>query len=129
MRNVPYVLLAALLAFGVDILIAALAMRFSGVPKGFPPFTSLPILSGVLGGFLLASLVYAVLRLTSTHPDQIFFFVAITALAISFALPVRLSFTHSKRFAGVTPAAQMALAVMHSVIAASAVTPLPRSYR
>jgi putative flippase GtrA len=109
-------------------MIAAAGMRFTGVPKGFPPFTSLPILSGVVGGFLLASVVYAILRLVSSQPDRAFFFAAIIALALSFALPLRLSFTKSKRFAGVTPAAQMVLALMHTVVATSVVTVLTRSH-
>jgi hypothetical protein len=35
-----------------------------------------------------------------------FLFVAVCALALSFALPIRLSFTKSHRFAGVTPSGQ-----------------------
>jgi uncharacterized membrane protein len=128
MRTLLVVVPVAILAFLVDYLIAAAAMRFTGVPKGFPPFTFLPILSGVIGGFLLASLAYAIIRLISSQPDRTFLLIAIIALAVSFALPLRLSFTKSKRFAGATPAAQMVLALMHTVIATSAVTVLTRSH-
>jgi hypothetical protein len=53
--------------------------------------------------------------------------VSIGILALSFMLPLRLSFTKSKRLAGVTPSAQMTLAPMHTVIAAAAVTVLTRT--
>ncbi len=119
----------ALTAAGTFLLIrlmAAVAVRFTGVPKGFPPFTTLPLLSGVLGGFLCASAVYALVRTVSSQPDRVFFFVSIAFLALSFALPLRLSFTKSPRFSGVTPAAQMTLALMHTVIATAAITVLTR---
>lgn len=119
-----YILCAASIVFLADILIGQLAIRITGVPKDFPPFTALPILSGVAGGFILAAITYAVLRQVTADADRILFFVAIAALAISFALPLRLSFTKSKRFAGVTPAAQMFLALMHTAVAAGAVTAL-----
>ncbi len=106
--------------------LSAVAIKLTGVPSGFPPFTSLPLLSGVAGGFLGASAVYAVVRASAAHPDRVFFFIAITFLALSFALPLRLSFTKSHRFAGVTPAAQMTLALFHTIIAASSVTALTR---
>jgi hypothetical protein len=48
----------------------------------------------------------------------------IGALALSFALPLRLSFTKSHRFAGVTPSAQAMLVLMHTVIATVAVVTL-----
>ncbi len=115
---------AALVVFLLDTLLAQIALRVTEVPKGFPPFTALPILSGVVGGFLLAAITYAVLQLVTPQANRVFFFVAIAALALSFALPIRLSFTKSARFAGVTPAAQMFLALMHTVVATGAVTAL-----
>ena len=115
---------AALAVFSLDTLLAQIALRITGVPKGFPPFTALPILSGVIGGFLLAAITYAVLQLITPQANRLMFFIAIAALALSFALPIRLSFTKSKRFAGVTPAAQMFLALMHTVVATGAVTAL-----
>jgi hypothetical protein len=44
-------------------------------------------------------------------------FIAVGVLALSFALPLRLSFAESDRFAGVTPSAQMVLVLMHTVVA------------
>jgi hypothetical protein len=102
-------------------------MRFSGVPKGFPPFTALPLLSGVCGGFLGACIIYAFIRRFSEQPDRTFFFVSIAVLALSFLLPLRLSFTRSARFVGVTPAAQMILALLHTVIATAAVSVLTKT--
>ena len=124
-----YFLGAALLVWGLETLIAQFALRITGVPKGFPPFTTLPLLSGVVGGFLLAAMAYAVIGLVAAHPHRVFFFVAIATLALSFALPLRLSFTKSKRFAGVTPSAQMFLALMHTVVATGAVTALTTARR
>jgi len=72
----------------------------------------------------MASLTYAVLKLVSAHPEKMFLFVAVGALALSFALPLRLSFTKSHRFAGVTPSAQAMLVLMHTVVATVAVVTL-----
>ena len=120
-------MITAVGTYAIVSLIAVVAMRATGVPKGFPPFTSLPLLSGVAGGFVGAAIVYSVIRLLSARPDRTFFFIALVTLAISFALPLRLSFTKSKRFAGVTPAAQMALVLLHTVIATAAVSVLTRT--
>jgi hypothetical protein len=64
------------------------------------------------------------LKLVSGHPERMFLFVAVGALALSFALPLRLSFTKSPRFAGVTPSAQAMLVLMHTVVATVAVVTL-----
>ena len=124
MRTISLTLLAALLAFVVDSLIGFAALRYTQVPKNFPPFTLLPILSGAVGGALFASLCYALIRAVSKQPEKLFLFVAVAVLALSFGLPIRLSFTKSPRFAGVTPAAQMALVLMHTVVATICVTTL-----
>lgn len=116
-RTLLSMLVAICLAFAVDYLIAQAGLRFTQVPKAFPPFTFLPILSGAVGGAVLATLTYAIIRAVSSQPDRTFLFVAIAALAVSFALPLRLSFTRSARFAGVTPTAQMILVLMHTVVA------------
>ncbi len=126
MKTISFVVLAAVTTFFVVWGIAALARNVTGVPRDFPPFTALPLLSGVAAGFCGAAAVYAIVRASSTNPDRVFFFVAITFLALSFALPIRLSFTKSRRFAGVTPAAQMTLAFLHTIIATSSVTALTR---
>ena len=123
-RVVLLMLIACTFAFAIDIMIALAGLRFTNVPSDFPPFTLLPILSGCVGGVVMASLTYAVLKLVSAHPERMFLFVAVGALALSFALPLRLSFTKSHRFAGVTPSAQAMLVLMHTVVATVAVVML-----
>ena len=126
MRSTTAIVLAAAVTFALVWCVAQIAMETTGVPDGFPPFTTLPILSGVVGGFLGASAVYALVRALTLNPNRVFFFVAIGFLALSFGLPLRLSFTHSPRFKGVTSAAQMTLALLHTLIATSAVAVLTR---
>ncbi len=117
MRAVYLTLAAATIAFVIDLLIGIAAVKLTRVPQDFPPFTALPILSGAVGGAVLASLVYAGLRAISREPDRLFFFVSLAFFALSLSLPLRLSFTRSLRFQGVTPAAQMVLVLMHAVVA------------
>ena len=107
--------------------LANVALRVTGVPKAFPPFTVLPLLSGVVGGFVGASAVYLLLTSISVNPNRSMFFVSIFVLALSFGLPLRLSFTKSPRFAGVTPSAQMVLALLHSAVATAAICVLTTS--
>jgi hypothetical protein len=104
-RTVVLTLVAGSLACVVDLLIALVGFRFTPVPRDFPPFTLLPILAGTMSRAVLASLSYALIQAVSRQPEQTFLFVAVVALVLSFALPLRLSFTTSARFAGVTPAA------------------------
>ncbi len=127
MKIIATVTLVGLASFVIVWCIARVAMRVTGVPNGFPPFTTLPLLSGVAGGFLGASVVFAVVKTSAANPDRMFFFIAIGFLALSFGLPLRLSFTHSHRFAGATPAAQMTLAPLHTTIATAAVAVLTRT--
>jgi hypothetical protein len=129
MRTSLLIAIAALTAFLVDYGVAQVALRITGVPKDFPPFTLLPILSGVIGGFLFGSVAYAIIRASFVRPERVFLFVAVTALALSFSLPLRLSFTKSRRFAGATPAAQIALVLMHSVVASATTIALTRVIR
>jgi hypothetical protein len=124
LRVVLLMLFACTFAFAIDIMIALAGLRFTNVPSDFPPFTLLPILSGCVGGVVMAALTYAVLKAVSTQPERMFLFVAVCALALSFALPLRLSFTKSPRFAGVTPSAQAILVLMHTVVATVAVVTL-----
>jgi hypothetical protein len=121
------ILAVALSTFALEYLLGTAAMRFTGVPKGFPPFTPLPILSGVVGGFVLGTSAYVVVKGMSSDPNRTFLLIAVAALALSFALPIRLSFTKSKRFTGVTPSAEMVLALMHTVLATSVVSVLTRA--
>ena len=58
-----------------------------------------------------------VLGRMSPTPDRLFFFVTLAVFACSLALPLRLSFTRSQRFAGVTTSAQMVLVLMHAIVA------------
>ena len=102
LRTLILTLTAGAIALVLDLAIGAAAPRFTRVPPGFPPFTFLPILSGAVGGAILASAVYSILKLTARNPDRAFFFVALAAFALSLGLPLRLSFTRSHRFAGVT---------------------------
>jgi len=124
LRTITLTLLAGTVALIVDLAIGAAAPRFTHVPKDFPPFTFLPILSGTFGGAILASIVYSLLKAFVKQPDRTFFFVAAATLALSFALPLRLSFTQSHRFAGVTTSAQMVLILMHTVVATVSVVTL-----
>ena len=124
LRVAALMLFACTFAFAIDIMIALAGLRFTHVPSDFPPFTLLPILSGCVGGVVMASLAYAVLKLVSARPEKMFLFVAVGTLALSFALPLRLSFTKSHRFAGVTPSAQAMLVLMHTVVARIAVVTL-----
>ncbi len=117
LRAMLFSALAIGLAFGIDLLIGRAGVRFAQVPKDFPPFTALPILSGAAGGIVLASIGYAIAQAVSERPHRTFLLIAIVALAISFALPLRLSVTKSRRFAGVTPTAQIILVLMHTIVA------------
>lgn len=117
LRTVFLTVVAAALAFALDMALASLALRLTRVPAGFPPFTTLPILSGAIGGAVGASLVYSLLRATSRQPERAFFFVTLVVFVLSMGLPLRLSFTRSARFAGVTPSAQAVLILMHAVVA------------
>ncbi len=126
MKTVSSVVLTAVTTFFVVCGIAALARNVTGVPKDFPPFTALPLLSGVVGGFCGGAAVYAIVRASSTNPDRAFLFITVSFLALSFALPIRLSFTTSRRFAGATPSAQMMLVLLHTVVATSTVIALTR---
>lgn len=112
--------LASALAFAITYPVARASVNLTGVPSDFPPFTALPILSGVVVGPLMATAVYAALRPVSadiTQVDRLFFFVTLASLILSLALPLRLSFTQSQRFAGVTPSAQMILVLLHVIVA------------
>lgn len=128
LRTVLLTLLAGTVSLIADWMIGAAASRLTNVPQDFPPFTFLPILSGTFGGAILASIAYSLLRAFTKQPDRTFFFVVAAILVLSFALPLRLSFTRSRRFAGVTTSAQMVLILMHTVVATvSVVTLLART--
>jgi uncharacterized protein DUF6069 len=117
LRAMLFSALAIALAFGIDLAIGRAGVGLASVPKDFPPFTALPILSGAAGGIVLASIGYAIAQAVSNRPERTFLLIAAVALVLSFGLPLRLSFTKSPRFAGVTPTAQMLLVLMHCVVA------------
>jgi hypothetical protein len=110
MRSVVIVLLVALTTSAIVWCVGVAALQLTGLPKDFPPFTTLPLLSGAAAKFLGGSIIYALIAAFATNPGRVFFFVAICALALSSALPLRLSFTKCARFAEVTPSVQMVLA-------------------
>ena len=117
LRTLLLTLAAGVIALALDLAIGTMAPRLTRVPQDFPPFTFLPILSGALGGAVFASVVYSILRIAARNPDRLFFFISLGVFALSLGLPLRLSFTRSPRFAGVTPSAQMVLVLMHAVVA------------
>ena len=120
MRTIVLTVVAGTIAFVIDLAIGAAGARLTRVPDGFPPFTLLPILAGTFGGTLFASLIYVWLKSVARDPSRTFFFVSLAVFALALGLPLRLSFTRSARFAGVTPSAQMLLVLMHAVVAATA---------
>ena len=124
MKSLSTLIFAGSATFLLVWFFASVAMRITGVPRGFPPFTALPLLAGVVGGYVGSCVVYAVVQATAAKPENTFVFIAFAVLVLSFGLPLRLSFTHSARFAGATPAAQMTLALLHTLIAVSVVTVL-----
>lgn len=124
LRTVFLTFAAGTVALIVDWAIGAAAPRLTHVPQDFPPFTFLPILSGAFGGAILASVTYSLLKAFSKQPDRTFFFVVAACLAFSFLLPLRLSFTKSPRFVGVTTSAQMVLILMHTIVATVSVVTL-----
>lgn len=116
LRTLLLTFVAGAVAAILDLAIGTVAPKFTRVPQDFPPFTFLPILSGAVGGTILASVVYSMIRVLTVNPDRIFFFVSLVVFALSLGLPLRLSFTRSHRFAGVTPSAQMVLVLMHAIV-------------
>ncbi len=103
-------------------LVLALGFVFSpltGVPKGFPPFSFLPLVTGCIIGPLLSTAGYLLLWLLI--PNQgllhaVFVAAGVGLLVWSYRLPRRLSFTRSPRFAGVTVPAQFALGFLHTIV-------------
>lgn len=123
-------LLGSACAFAICYPLARLAVMLTKVPADFPPFTALPILSGVIVGPVCAAVIYALLRhFHAPDSERLFFFITLSAFVLSLSLPLRLSFTQSLRFAGVTPSAQMILVVMHAVVAAATFLALTQRVR
>lgn len=113
-----FALAAALLA-PLNVVLGFVLARVTGVPKDFPPFSPLPLITGSVGGPLIATAGYLLLRLlvpNQTLLDAAFVVSGIVLLVASYRLPRRLSFTTSPRFAGVTVAAQFSLGFLHTLV-------------
>lgn len=93
--------------------------RVTGVPRGFPPFTFLPLLVGCVTGPLYSTIGYVLFWLTIDEQaalNRVFVAAGVVLLVLSWGLPLRLSYTKSSRFAGVTVPAQFALVFVHAVV-------------
>ncbi len=109
--------LAAVLTTCVGVPLGLMLLRITGVPPTYPPLLPQQIVSGTIGGPLLVALGYWFL--SALIPDKrlrhiVFVSLAVVLLIASFQLPYRLSYTKSPRFAGVTLAAQIGQALLHT---------------
>lgn len=116
--------LAAGLTTAVCVPLGLILLRITGVPRTYPPLLPLQVVSGTVGGALLVTLGYGLL--TAIFPskklrDTIFIVLAVLLTIASYHLPYRLSYTKSARFAGVTVAAQISQALMHTIVVAVSV--------
>ncbi len=102
----------------LNVVLGFVFARLTGVPKDFPPFSPLPIISGSVGGPLIATLGYLALWLLIPNQgllNAVFIVVGMALLVWSYRLPRRLS-ARSPRFAGVTVPAQIALGFLHTLV-------------
>ncbi len=111
--------LAAILTTCVCVPLGFVLLRIAGVPPTYPPLLPQQITSGTIGGPLLVALGYWLL--SALIPDKrtrhiVFLSLAVVLLIASFQLPYRLSYTKSLRFAGVTLAAQIGQALLHTIV-------------
>jgi hypothetical protein len=111
--------MACAILIPVLLILGQIFLRVTGVPANYPPLTPLPLLSGAVGGSLISALGY--LLLSSVIKDQktfqtVLIGLAILLLIVSFSLPLRLSYTQSARFVGVTVFAQFSQAFLHCVV-------------
>ena len=112
--------LAAALTTVICLGVGFVLLKITGVPPGYPPLTPLPILSGTVGGALIVTLGYWTLSALIRDPKTlvpVFLILGFVLLLVSFALPYRLSYTTSLRFAGVTLAAQIGQGLLHILVA------------
>lgn len=112
--------LAIVVLVPLNVALGFVLARLTGVPKDFPPFSPLPIISGSVGGPIIATSGYLALWLLIPNQvllNAVFALAGVVLLVASYSLPRRLSFTRSPRFAGVTVAAQLALGFLHTLVA------------
>lgn len=113
-------LVAVGLTSAVCLIVGYMLLKTTGVPDSYPPLSSLPILSGTVGGSVLVALGY-ILLWALVRDQNVLVVVFVTAGAVlllaSFHLPYRLSYTKSPRFAGVTVAAQIGQGLLHTLVA------------
>jgi hypothetical protein len=112
-------LLACAVLIPTLLILGQVFLRLTGVPPGYPPLSPLPLLSGAVGGSLISALGYLLLSLLIKDQKTLLTVLVVLAallLLVSFNLPWRLSYTRSLRFAGVTLSAQVAQAMLHTVV-------------
>ncbi len=117
-------LLGGLLSFGAAMGVALVAQKTTGVPEGFPPFSFGPIAAACFGSAVLGSGVFLLLRRLTSRPERWMWWISLAVMAASIALPYRLNYTQSKRFAGVTPSAQTVLVLLHLLVGCTITTAL-----
>lgn len=111
--------LAVAILVPLNLVLGFVFARLTGVPKDFPPFSPLPIVSGSVGGPLIVTLGYLALWLVISNQrllNAVFVAAGVLLLVWSYSLPRRLSFTKSPRFAGATVAAQFSLGFLHTLV-------------
>lgn len=112
-------LLACVVVTVVTLALAKVFLHTTGVPLTYPPLLPQQIIAGSIGGALLSTLGYLLFQ--SVIRDRKTFTIVFVAsglllMVASYYLPWRLTYTTSPRFAGVTPAAQIAQAFLHTVV-------------
>ena len=111
--------LAATLTTAFCVPLGLALLRITGVPATYPPLLPQQVLSGTIGGALLVALGYGLLSAFIANRSTrhfVFLVLGVVLLLASFYLPYRLSYTTSPRFAGVTPAAQVGQALLHTLV-------------
>ncbi len=115
---------AALLATGVDLLIANIATPIVYAPADYPSFTALPILAGCLLGAMGGCAVFTLLSRRVRRPIRWFVITAVGVLLTSYLLPILPIVNPLPRFAGVNWGIAFTLMFMHTVTAGFIVSSL-----
>lgn len=111
-------LVAALVAAGIDVLIAKIATPLVYAPADYPSFTEIPILAGCLLGGIGGCAVFTVLSRRAQRPVRWFAIAAVGFLLASYALPILPIVNPLPRFAGVNWGIAFTLMLMHTITAA-----------